>query len=325
MIATLLTTAIASIVAGPVQVATASTPAQSQPYGRFGLPLDVDPYNPAARVLAADRSSLSPASLAAVELIARYPTANWYGGNTPSFVQTLVHNRVQDAARRHAVAQLIVFNLPHRGCDGSVEPGPTTAAAYKTWFGGFMRGLGTQKAVVIVEPDALGLASCLSARLRVERYALIKWDVQQLHRQGSWAYIDIGHSKWLTVARAVTRLKQSGIAQAAGFSLNESNYRPTSELVPYARAISKQVGGRHFVIDSSRNGVKPRPGDTAFCNAPDKGLGHAPTARTGIAGLDAFLWIKNPGGSDGTCNHGPAAGHWFQQYALMLVRNAHLS
>lgn len=322
---TVLAVLVTSLTLEPAAAAHATTTSTSRPYGRFGAPLDVDHYNSAAEQLAANRGSMSAAAVRALEVIARYPSANWYGGNTPRFVETLVHNRVEDAARRGAIAQLVVFNLPHRGCDGATEPGPTTAAGYKVWFRAFMRGLGTRRALVIVEPDALALASCLSAGLRAERYALIKWAVRRLERQGSWAYIDIGHSKWLTVDQAAGRLRSSGIADAAGFSLNESNYRPDSELLQYGRAISRQVDGSHFVIDSSRNGVKPKVTDTAFCNPSHKGLGHAPTGRTGIAGLDAFLWIKNPGGSDGTCNGGPDAGHWFERYALMLVRNAHLS
>ncbi|WP_375400963.1 glycoside hydrolase family 6 protein [uncultured Amnibacterium sp.] len=321
----LLTASITGSILGPVPAAGASTTSEAQPFGRFGAPLDVDHYNSAAMQLAANRASMRPAVASALEVIARYPSANWYGSNTPEFVQTLVHNRVEDAAKDGAIAQLVVFNLPHRGCEGAAEPGPTTAAGYKVWFRGFLRGLGTRRAIVIVEPDALALASCLSARLRTERYGLIRWAVNRLERQGSWAYIDIGHSKWLTLDQAAARLQKSGIADAAGFSLNESNFRPDGELLKYGRAISRRVGGRHFVIDSSRNGVAPKAADTAFCNPPHKGLGHAPTGRTGIAGLDAFLWIKNPGGSDGTCNGGPDAGHWYERYALMLVRNAHLT
>ena len=40
------------------------------------------------------------------------------------------------------------------------------------------------------------------------------------------------------------------------------------------------------------------------------------------SGLDALLWVKLPGESDGTCNGGPAAGAWFPSMALELARNA---
>ena len=43
----------------------------------------------------------------------------------------------------------------------------------------------------------------------------------------------------------------------------------------------------------------------------------------GPAGVDAYLWIKDPGASDGQCNGGPAAGQYWPQYALGLFRAHH--
>ena len=68
---------------------------------------------------------------------------------------------------------------------------------------------------------------------------------------------------------------------------------------------------KHFVIDTSRNGqgpwqppagVYPDPQD--WCNPPDRGLGLRPTANTGTPLLDAYLWVKIPGESDGECTRG---------------------
>jgi endoglucanase len=101
----------------------------------------------------------------------------------------------------------------------------------------------------------------------------------------------------------------------------------------------------HFVIDTSRNGAGPwlPPSDMFpvpsvaedWCNPPDRGLGIRPTRDTGIDLVDAFLWIKIPGESDGLCHRGsggpedpvrdmvdPAAGQWFPEMALELVHNA---
>ncbi len=94
------------------------------------------------------------------------------------------------------------------------------------------------------------------------------------------------------------------------------------------------------MIDTSRNGQGPwdpsayplsDPQD--WCNPPDRGLGLAPTADTGNSLVDAYLWIKTPGESDGECNRGadvdpvrgyenPSAGDWFPEMALELVGNA---
>ena len=81
------------------------------------------------------------------------------------------------------------------------------------------------------------------------------------------------------------------------------------------------MGGKHFVVDTSRNGLGPTP-DGQWCNPPGRALGAAPTLETGDPAADAFLWIKRPGESDGACNGGPSAGTWWADYALGLARRA---
>jgi cellulase/cellobiase CelA1 len=55
---------------------------------------------------------------------------------------------------------------------------------------------------------------------------------------------------------------------------------------------------------------------------PGRALGRRPTLDPGPAGIAAYLWIKDPGVSDGPCNGGPPAGGYWPQYALSLVRHA---
>ncbi|MFF3911886.1 glycoside hydrolase family 6 protein [Streptomyces sp. NPDC001852] len=99
----------------------------------------------------------------------------------------------------------------------------------------------------------------------------------------------------------------------------------------------------HLVIDTSRNGLgawTPAPGKysgdpEAWCNAPGRGLGPRPTADTGVPLVDAYLWIKTPGESDGSCTRNtggttdpeygivdPPAGAWWPDQAHTLARNA---
>ena len=101
----------------------------------------------------------------------------------------------------------------------------------------------------------------------------------------------------------------------------------------------------HAVIDTSRNGQGPwtPPADhpagdpQVWCNPPGRGLGQRPTTNTGEPFVDAYLWVKIPGESDGQCTRwadpgagidpvrgtaDPAAGDWFPQMALELTRNA---
>lgn len=53
-----------------------------------------------------------------------------------------------------------------------------------------------------------------------------------------------------------------------------------------------------------------------------RALGDPPRAVDDGTHLDALLWVKLPGESDGSCNGGPPAGQWWQDVALELARNA---
>lgn len=111
----------------------------------------------------------------------------------------------------------------------------------------------------------------------------------------------------------------------------------------YSSNIGHAVATVHFVVDTSRNGQGPwtPPADHPagdpqnWCNPPDRGLGLRPTADTGVPLVDAYLWVKIPGESDGQCYRwtsgpldpvrnmaDPAAGQWFPDMALELVHNA---
>ena len=143
----------------------------------------------------------------------------------------------------------------------------------------------------------------------------------------------------------------------------------------YAANMGGAVATTHFVIDTSRNGDGPnsmaqyanapysQPASVIatlasgnWCNPPASGLGLKPTASTGVPLLDAYLWVKTPGQSDGQCDSAggvrawdytaytqpgwpadaasqalfdplwgaddPAAGAWFPQEALQLAQDA---
>ena len=127
------------------------------------------------------------------------------------------------------------------------------------------------------------------------------------------------------------------------------------------------------MIDTSRDGLGPNDMETYagapydqpasvittlqggnWCNPPGSGLGLRPTANTASVSslLDAYLWVKTPGQSDGQCDAAggvrawdyaaynpwnvpvseqstfdplwglvdPAAGAWFPQQALQLAQ-----
>ncbi|MBM7092108.1 glycoside hydrolase family 6 protein, partial [Streptomyces sp. S12] len=70
------------------------------------------------------------------------------------------------------------------------------------------------------------------------------------------------------------------------------------------------------VIDTSRNGAGA-PADGEWCDPAGRKLGRAPTLDTGEARIDAYLWVKLPGESDG-CKGAP--GTFTPSYAYDLAR-----
>ena len=143
----------------------------------------------------------------------------------------------------------------------------------------------------------------------------------------------------------------------------------------YAKNMGGAVATTHYLIDTSRNGLGAntmasyaaapynQPASVIstlvsgnWCDPTGAGLGLRPTANTGVPLLDAYLWVKTPGESDGQCDadggvrawdytaytqpgwptdaaaqnlfdplwgiDDPAAGAWFPQQALQLVQNA---
>ncbi|WP_298758410.1 glycoside hydrolase family 6 protein, partial [uncultured Nocardioides sp.] len=59
-----------------------------------------------------------------------------------------------------------------------------------------------------------------------------------------------------------------------------------------------------------------------WCNPDGRALGKLPGFVDGGTGLDAYLWVKPPAESDGTCNEGPPAGEVYLDQAVELARAA---
>lgn len=258
------------------------------------------------------------AEAASAPQIASTPTATWIGDWTAD-VAGAVSAITTDAAREGATPVLVAYDLPERDCAGYSGGGASSPGAYRSWIRSFAEGLGGRSALVILEPDALAQIDCLSSADQTTRYALLSYAVRTLSAAGASVYLDAGHSGWIDAGAMANRLASSGVAAARGFSLNVSNFMPTAAEERYGTDIANRLGGAHFVIDTSRNGAGS---DGTWCNPPGAALGIAPTTATGNPLVDAFLWVKVPGESDGTCNGGPAAGVWWPQGAAALIRNA---
>jgi endoglucanase len=234
--------------------------------------------------------------------MAAVPQAFWYTNGKPKQVRKAVDRTVDRAAEAQAVPVLVAYNVPNRDCGGYSAGG---AKDYRRWIDGFADGIHGRRTVVILEPDALA-SGCV-------KLAHIRNALKRLDRLPQTAvYTDAGHSRWVPAKTMKRRLKKVG---ARAFALNVSNFRATDELAAYGSEI-----GMHFVIDTSRNGQGPK--GTRWCNPPGRGLGALPTTETYHPLIDAFLWIKTPGESDGECRGAPPAGTWWPRYALGLARRA---
>ena len=280
------------------------------------LYVDKDTQAETARKAAANAGKKSIAKK--LKVISGTAQARWFGTwNPTSTVRKDVRTYVRKATKAKAVPQLVLYAIPGRDC-GGYSSGGFDAATYKRWIREVSVGLRGSKAIVVLEPDALGLDCGGTQRARLLRYA-----VGKVAAAGALVYIDAGHSNWRTPADMAKRLKAAGVAKARGFATNVSNFQSTKDERAYAAKVSKALGkrgvkakNRHYVIDTSRNGRATA--GAQWCNPPGQGLGVKPRW-VGAKKLDAYLWIKRPGESDGSCNGGPAAGSWWTEYALGLV------
>ncbi|MFK4068800.1 glycoside hydrolase family 6 protein [Streptomyces sp. NPDC029674] len=285
----------------------------------------VDPDSPAARQVRQWEEQGRDHDAEALRRISERPMAVWPAGDDPA---TDIAEATRGAAQEGRTAVLVAYNIPHRDCGQHSAGGAAGADAYRSWVDTFADAIGDAPALVVLEPDAIPhiVDGCTPAEYHADRYQLLSEAIQRLKRQPKVkVYLDAGNPGWISEPHKLTEpLRQAGIAQADGFSLNVSNFQTDETIKSYGRTLSATVGGKHFVMDTSRNGKGPLSGDRedAWCNPPGRGLGTPPTDRTGDPLLDAVLWIKRPGDSDGPCRGGPAAGQWWPDYALGLARNA---
>jgi endoglucanase len=427
-----LVAAVTAATVAPAVSASASTAAARSinPGTRFFVPL---PPNGAPQQIAALVKAHDLKDAALLTKMEATPSAVWFNSGTPAQVKQKVQLTMVEAAVEGAVPVLVAYDIPGRDCAQYSAGGALNLADYEAWISGFAQGIGNRQAVVILEPDSLGLlpSSCGQSPSTypftdTDRLAELQYAVSALEADpGVSVYLDGTHSSWLGVGDIAKRLLAAGVQQAQGFYVNVSNYQPDPNLIDYGTWISDciamvtdpsnfaynhpeycasqyypaspgdfstwdlttqwyaanmgdAVASTHFVIDTSRNGDGPNNmsayanapynqptsviGTLAggnWCNPPASGLGIRPTASTGVPLLDAYLWVKTPGESDGQCDAvggvrawdytaytqpgwptdaasqalfdplwgtvDPVAGGWFPQEALQLVQDANPS
>ncbi|KAL2258382.1 hypothetical protein VTK26DRAFT_8330 [Humicola hyalothermophila] len=213
---------------------------------------------------------------------------------------------------------------------------------------------------IVLEPDSLanlvtnmGIELCAKAAPVYREgiaHAIASLQYDHVH-----LYLDAAHGGWLgwddnlpLAAKEfaeVVKLAGEG-KKIRGVVTNVSNYNPYQAIVRenytewsnswdeyhYAHSLAPHLEAEglpaHVIVDQGRvhlPGAREEWGE--WCNIEPAGFGPAPTTNTNSTVVDALVWVKPGGESDGECGMAgaPRAGEWFDEYAQMLVKNAHPS
>lgn len=270
--------------------------------------------------------------------IAATPVAIWLGVDTnQSHFTSEVTSFITQANQQHKTPVFVLYAIPGRDCNGYSQGGFSDTASYEHWVDWFTSALGNNPALVIVEPDAVGICSSWrngtdpnAAQKIADRWAQLKYDMDSLSSRNpnAYAYLHAGSGQ-LTISSMVDIWKKTDAWKGRGMAMNVSSYNTTAANVTWvnsfnAALVAAGMPHQHMVIDTSRNGTGYSNSAGSPCgpiNYPGRAVGTRPTTATGNPDVDAFLWIKMPGGSDGSCGGAPAAGHWYPTYAQELVQN----
>jgi endoglucanase len=286
-------------------------------------PFWVNPDGNAARQVASLAKSGKDDDAEQIRKIAEQPTGEWIGPENP---EQEAKGFTEAADRAGRTALLVLYNIPHRDCGQYSQGGAADGNAYRAWIDGVATGIGDRATMVILEPDAVLhlVDGCTQPQFQEERYSLLNYAITKLKSlKNTKVYVDAGNAGWGHPDQIFQPLQSAGVDKADGFAVNVSNFYSTQDSIAYGKQLSAKVGGKHFVIDTSRNGNGPYTGgspDERWCNPPGRALGESPTTKTADPLVDAYLWVKRPGESDGTCKGGPKAGQWWASYALKLAK-----
>jgi len=263
-----------------------------------------------------------------LKTITETPSGVWAAGQPGDIA--MVRSVTAAAGQAHAIPVIVAYYLPGRDSCGRLSAVPgLSAAGYEKWIDQLAGAIGAGHDIVVVEPDGLPdiVRGCLSPAASTERYRLLRYAMKELGRlPHAWVYLDAGNpGMFADPARLAGPLVAAGLRDGRGFSANVSNFGWTADLVTWSQQLEHALGGTvGAVIDTSRNGRGPYTGPDApqWCNPPGRALGPTPRLNPGPAGIDAYLWIKDPGASDGACGGGPPAGQYWPAYAAALIQPA---
>jgi len=275
--------------------------------------------------------------------IANTPRFFWFGkfsgdsltpGRNLGDLRLRVCSYIADAEAKGQVPLITTLRHQGRECTPSYTGGGTREDdATRRWFDALAEAIGTSRAIIAYEPDSTGTIECLARSRRAARLKLLRDGIERLSQlPNATIYIEAGASDWRPADEMASKLRRMGVDKVRGFMLNVTHFDWTNSNIRYGREISRKLGGKHFIINTSANGRGPvhfkrRVGSrnrriTVNCHPQFRGLGPKPTTQTGDSRVDAFMWVSRPGYSSGACNGGPKGGNWWKKRALQLARYA---
>ena len=284
----------------------------------------------------------------------------------------------QTETGKKQVFLMVIYDLPNRDCSAGASAGEFLAAEggmekYKAYIDAIAKQVAAfpeLQIAAVVEPDSLpNLVTNLQVPKCKDSETVYKegiaYAIKALQMPNIALYLDMAHGAWLGFEpnRAPTAklyaevVKLSG-GKIRGFATNVANFNPVKATIEdpvykevpvkdeasYVQAMAKEMAAvglpANFVIDTGRSGAqKIRTVTGNWCNIKGAGFGPRPTADTGIPNVDALVWVKPGGESDGdsvaggapavsTCTSAdsvmpaPRAGEWFASYFADLIKNA---
>ncbi|KAG9044283.1 Beta-glucosidase cel3A [Tulasnella sp. UAMH 9824] len=310
--------------------------------------------------------------------LAKIPNFTWLdtADKVPTLTTYLADAQSQSSK---SIVQIVIYDLPDRDCHAKASNGEyhiadNGVANYKAYIDSISSAVSAYpgvRVVAVVEPDSLAnlvtnmsdshCANAHDAYLQCTTYVL-----QKLTQCNIWLYLDAGHAGWLgwasnqdPAAQLFAQVYKSATPnRVRGLATNVANYNalhaatpdpitqgdPCTDELSYVQALGPKLTAQgfpaHFIIDQGRSGqqnLRQQWGD--WCNIKGAGFGLHPTTSTPDSSIDAIVWVKPGGESDGTSDSSssrydstcslsdakqpaPEAGTWFEAYFEDLLTNA---
>jgi endoglucanase len=262
--------------------------------------------------------------------------ARWIGSwSTNDAISNYAHQVYTAAAAQDRIGLIAYYGMRDYTCEDAATD-PALAEFYRERSQVLVEelaGSGAQ-AWIVLEP---GLIAQLGECEGDPRGAWVSEAAAILAAAGAAVYLDAGVVDDPEVIAA--NLAGLELDAVAGIAVGTNGYRAVSEQVAAGEAVIAaltQAGvdvttpragtdpgtpGLGVIVDTSRSAVPITEAEP--CNPPEAGIG-VPPALVGEGVLDAHVWIKRVGESDGACNGGPTRGQFSQALALELARNGSL-